>query len=204
MRPVHPINMSRLQSALWPKPMLSSVWASYGVLWSLQVAKVKSFLNIKSETAPTISSTSPDFIALQRSTENKDKKVSDTTSPTDISTSTKTKTPNLGTSQPSAKSGSEDGSKLLRGLPSIPQPSTEMASALTAFKRTLLKTWRPASVPAPRGTFMVSGLVQVSGPKGHCVLDIRAAYHPAEKRWVAIGMGVRRVQLRKQAPRGGG
>lgn len=50
---------------------------------------------------------------------------------------------------------------------------------------------------------MVSGLVELTGSKATAVLDVRAAYHPKENRWVAIGVGVRRLQARKQAPKGG-
>lgn len=79
----------------------------------------------------------------------------------------------------------------------------DLGSALTSFKNSLLKTWKFPSTPPERGTVIVSGLVELVGTKATCVLDVRAAFHPKENRFVAIGIGVRRLQARKQAPKGG-
>ena len=57
--------------------------------------------------------------------------------------------------------------------------------------------------PPERGTIMISGLVELVGTKATCVVDVRAAYHPKENRWQAIGVGVRRLQSKKQSPKGG-
>lgn len=180
--------------------MVWSFWASYNALWSLQLAKIKNLLGIKSEPASAKQRLPPGYINFHRLTQMKDK---DASGATGVEASPESKTPALTPPAPPSSSPRSDGAKLLRALPAIPQPGEEMSSALNAFKRTLAKTWRPASAPAPRGTFMVSGLVEVAGPKGHCVLDIHAAYHPAESRWVAVGIDVRRIQLKKQGPKGG-
>ena len=164
------------------------------------MAKIKNFLGIKSEPASTKQKLPPGYIDFHRLTQIKDK---ETSSATGVEASPESKTPALTPPALPSSSPRSDGAKLLRALPAIPQPGEEMSSALKAFKHTLAKTWRPASAPAPRGTFMVSGLVEVAGPKGHCVLDIHAAYHPAESRWVAVSIDVRRVQPKKQGPKGG-
>ena len=88
-------------------------------------------------------------------------------------------------------------------LPSIPQPSGDMSSALSSFKSTLARTWKPAGIPPPRGTFLVSGLVEVIGSKGLIVLDVHAAYHPEQQVWAGFMMKVRRISPHKQSPRGG-
>lgn len=85
----------------------------------------------------------------------------------------------------------------------LPILGQDMKIAMKTFERTLAKNWKQSALVLERGTFMVSGLVEIEGPKAKCVLDVRAAYHPAESRWVNVGIGVRRMQARSQAPKGG-
>lgn len=79
----------------------------------------------------------------------------------------------------------------------------DFGTALHVFQHSLIRTWKMPHAPPERGSIMVSGLVELVGSKATCVLDVRAAYHPKENRWVAIGVGVRRLQAKKQAPKGG-
>jgi len=198
VRPVSPMNVSRLQRALWPTATVLSLWASWQALWQLEVAKLKDFLNIKPDSDPNKPRFPPGYLNLPRLGQSKDQEASQSASTAPKVHSSET-SPAPSTALPS---GSER-SKTLWPLPSIPKPSTDMVTVSTVFKDNLAKNWRSASVPAPRGTFMVSGLVEVYGPKGVVMLDVRGAYHPQESRWVAIAMGIRRVQKRKQGPRGG-
>ena len=85
----------------------------------------------------------------------------------------------------------------------LPVLGQDMKIAMKTFERTLAKNWKQSALVLEKGTFMVSGLVEMEGSKANCVLDVRAAYHPAESRWVNVGIGVRRMQSRSQAPRGG-
>ena len=198
VRPVDSINVSRLHSALWPEATVSSLWASSHAMWQLQIAKIKDLLNIKSEPELQKPRYPPGYANIPQLAQPKEKDEAQSTVTGAEVSQAKTIPP------PSAAlpAGSER-SKILWPLPSIPRPSTEMTVASTAFQSNLAKNWKSASVPAPRGTFMVSGLVEVQGPKGVCVVDVRGAYNPQVSRWAGIVMGVRRIQRRKQAPKGG-
>lgn len=101
------------------------------------------------------------------------------------------------------KNGSSDRSRLLPITPTIPDLGGDALSAVDAFKSTFARTWQPAQTPPERGTVMFSGLIELVGPKGIAVLDVRAVYHPAEKRWCQISLAPRRFQPRKQVPKGG-
>lgn len=92
-----------------------------------------------------------------------------------------------GSSRPSLS----DISKILSSLPSIPQLGVDLDSAVVEFKRTLAKTWQPPHAFGERGTFVVTGLVKLEGPKAFCVVDIKAAYHPREGRYTQIDGGVK-------------
>ncbi|MCJ1478778.1 hypothetical protein MMC13_007462 [Lambiella insularis] len=193
VRPVSPINISRLQGALWPQATFSSFCASTQALWQLQVAKVKDYLNIKEESGSKRPRFPPGFMNVSQLPQKKD----------DDSSHPALAAPEERPSPSSALPVASGRANILWPLPGISKPSPEMATATTAFKNNLAQHWRYASAPAPRGTFMVSGLVELRGPKGTCVMDVQAAYHPQESRWVAIAIGVRRIQKRKQGPKGG-
>ena len=79
----------------------------------------------------------------------------------------------------------------------------DFGTALHVFQHSLIRTWKMPHAPPERGSIMVSGLVELVGSNAMCVLDVRAAYHPKESRWVAVGIGIRRMQAKKQAPKGG-
>ena len=180
--------------------MTSSFWASSQVYWSLQMAKLKNFLGIQSDSEP------PNQIVPRRyvkhpqllRTDDRQNKRKPQADPGVKEASQIAPSKSL-----SGAAGSADAAKGFPPLPAVPQPNGDMSSALMTFKRTLAKTWRPASIPPPRGSFIVSGLVELEGPRGMCVLDVHAAYHPKESRWEAISVALRRLQQRKQSPKGG-
>jgi hypothetical protein len=198
VRPVSSINVSRLQRALWPTATVSSLWASSQALWQLQVAKIRDLLKMKPDSDPNKPRLPPGYLNLPRLGQAKDQEARKPASTAPKVNSSETSPPPSTT----LPSGSER-SRILWPLPSVPKPSTDMATVSTVFKTNLAKNWQSDSGPAPRGTFTVSGLVEVFGSKGVVMLDVRAAYHPMESRWVVIAMAVRRVQRRKQGPRGG-
>lgn len=87
-------------------------------------------------------------------------------------------------------------------LPSIPATGEDFNLAFKTFKRVLAKTSKDSTLHGERGVCLVSGLVEVEGPKAVCVMDVRAFYHPGDSRWVSIAIGIRRMQARQQYPRG--
>lgn len=203
-RSVHPLHYAKLQKALWPTSIASSFWASSKTMTSLQYAKLKSVLDFSSDsqTSSSENSNAPD-LKLQRLSqqtspqEQKSAPGSDGVMPAGSSIF------NSAPGQSSTKPGSSDLSKLLPVLPSLPDVGDDTVSAVNAFKKTFAQTWRPARAPPERGTVMFSGMVELVGPKGVAVLDVHAAYHAAESRWTQISVAPRRIQLRKQRPKGG-
>lgn len=87
-------------------------------------------------------------------------------------------------------------------LPSLLGTGEDFNLAFKTFKHVLAKTSKDPTLHGERGVCLVSGLVEVEGPKAVCVLDVRAFYHPGESRWSSIAIGVRRMQARQQYPRG--
>lgn len=87
--------------------------------------------------------------------------------------------------------------------PPLPDVGEEMKEVVSAFKRTLAKTWKQDGELAPRGCFFISGLFEIQGPKATCILETVAVYHPVERKWASYGYKVRRLRLKHQPPRGG-
>ncbi|KAL8639472.1 MAG: hypothetical protein Q9228_003503 [Teloschistes exilis] len=203
---VHPLHYQRLQKALWPKPIASSIWASYRTMVSLQYAKLKNYLSLETNSEGSNEGAS-NAAEIDLSEIHKKMTPEKPESPSKAH-SEQPESP-AAASSGKARSRSSTGnwsSDLVRVLPSSSSVSGvdgDIASSVEAFRKTFAKTWRPAQAPPERGTVMFSGIVELSGPKGVATLEILAAYHVAEGRWTQIGVAARRLRSRIQAPKGG-
>lgn len=176
------------------------MWASFNTSLSLQVAKVKQYLKLDGASENSESSLPPGMTSLDQLHESSAKeesqppnrmdKLSDPESAEDGNTKEGSKQP-------------PEGSKILSLLPIIPLIGNDNGAAITAFKQTLAKNWKPPHDFGERGTLLVTGLVHVEGPKGSCVLDVAAAYHPEQSRYTHIMCGIRNFRPRYQRPKGG-
>ena len=192
----------KLQKALWPTSLASSIWASYKTMASLQYAKLRTYLKLSSEPESSTSTGSPalglpDIHHKTTPPKQEPSATSSSEQPAEGSASTETD------GQPLTGQPPSDSSKPFQLR--FPPPGTreDLASAATAFKTTFSQTWQPTHTPPERGTVLFSGMVELVGPKGVAVLDVRGEYHAAESRWTKVGIGVRRLQSKKQIPRGG-
>lgn len=75
---------------------------------------------------------------------------------------------------------------------------------ILAMKQKLMKSWKPAPAFGPKGSFIVSGLVEIETTRLWVVFDVMAFYDPTEKTWDEKSMRLlpRRLQQKKQGPRG--
>ncbi len=190
----------RMKNLLRPTAIATSLWASSKILLVLQVAKIKDFLNIKTDEANVNSKPPTSFISSSRlGNHDQDYQTGSKVEAASESKSGKS----VPAEGPLPERASSNPSNALPPLPPIPKPGEDISLAYNMFSRTLAKTWKRPSIPAERGVVMVSGLVQVEGSKAVCVMDVMAYYHPQETRWVGISMAIRRMQSRKQVPKGG-
>ncbi|KAI9834787.1 MAG: hypothetical protein M1819_002873 [Sarea resinae] len=189
IRPVTPQNYYRLHHALWPKALSSSCWASYKTLVSLQYQRVKDIFRINSKEQDD-----SQFGGIREKFEQQLGRVQE--------------------QKPDSNgpSGQQQPSRFPSWLIQDPRTATSsisplsntgMDSAFTTFAKTLAKKWRPPTFVPPRGSVILSGLVEIQGTDAMAVLDVKAAYNPKEAKWGGIMLGVRRYQRRRQAPLGG-
>lgn len=182
-----------------PFPAAKSLWASYSTFCSLQLARFKQFLNID----PASSKTGPHFpvdaVRVRQLPEDSSKQETQTRAQMNKMSDPK---PDVSSTKGPAESASSSGSsRIYESLPSLPQPDSDIGFAVTEFKRTLAKTWRPPSVFGERGTFVVRGQLELKGPTGACVLEILADYHPGEASYRTLGVAPKYILPYRQRPR---
>lgn len=73
---------------------------------------------------------------------------------------------------------------------------------ILAFKTKFAQSWKPAPGHPPRGSILISGMVELDTPKAWMVFDVVAAWDPKERAFDARSMklNLRRLQLKKQGP----
>ena len=157
------------------------MWESYKALWESIVAKARKILDMEAPNKRY-----PPGFALPKLEEQKEGGDEQSKS-----------------AAKSLVASSQSQGQWTKMLASLPLPGEDYAHASRAFKKTLAKNWsKGMSLEPPRGTLLISGLVELYGPKGFCVLDVRAAYEPRASQWVAVSIGLRRAQPRVQKPKG--
>lgn len=70
------------------------------------------------------------------------------------------------------------------------------------FRKKLAQTWRPTRDYPPRGSIMVSGIVEIETPKSFVLVDVHAHWNPKLQKYDAqsMTMNVRRIQMKRQSP----
>lgn len=198
-RPISALQVARIKSALKPLPVAKSLWAGGRTYCSLQFAKLKQFLNIAPKSSDTGAQLPVGTITLDEFREKGSKEEAQSRSQMDKMSDPKS---DASGTKGSAKSDSSDASKLYGSLPPLSlESNSDMGTAITEFKRTLAKNWQRPSTHGERGTFVVRGDVEVTGPRGSCVLEVVADYHPREARYMTVGLGVKYYLPRRQRPR---
>jgi hypothetical protein len=87
---------------------------------------------------------------------------------------------------------------------SLPKP-TALTLDLSTFRNTFSKEHRKnvMKLQPPRGTFMVSGLVEIIGERARMTLDVAAAYDPKLGKFVMLQAKLRTLTPYRQDPKGG-
>ncbi|KAJ4345730.1 uncharacterized protein N0V89_011865 [Didymosphaeria variabile] len=86
---------------------------------------------------------------------------------------------------------------------SLPDPNQVPTMNLAYFRLMLMKNRKPMNIEPPRGTFVVSGLVEIIGEKAKATLDVTAVYDPNAAKYVMLNAKLRTMTQYKQHPMGG-
>jgi hypothetical protein len=104
-----------------------------------------------------------------------------------------------------AKTVKADAQRLQEAKDNTPPAlQLHLRRAFVAFKTKFAQTWRPAPNYPPRGSILVSGLIELDSPKAWLVIDVKAAWDPKTKQYDPRSMHLvmRRLQMKRQAPLG--
>jgi hypothetical protein len=106
-------------------------------------------------------------------------------------------------STPSTNAGSDPTYHDRFGL-ALPKPTATILD-LSTFRNTFSKEHRKnmMKMQPPRGTFMVSGLVEIIGDRARMTLDVAAAYDPKMGKFVMLQAKLRTMTPYRQDPKGG-
>ncbi|OCK73746.1 hypothetical protein K432DRAFT_364472 [Lepidopterella palustris CBS 459.81] len=198
-RPVTQLNYHRLNRALYPTAVFSSIYASTKYLFNEHTRQVKQYfglpttsdqhshrhLNTGTAGAAKTPATPPPAVAEAEAAQR-------TTSPETPPA------PQQSTTAPSPGSNPKEKNVSIPEFTPAPPHF-----ALHIFANTLSRAWKPAPMEPPRGTIVVSGLIEVKGTKARMTMDVSGAYDPKTNKYVLLRAAVRRIQDISQRPMGG-
>jgi hypothetical protein len=217
--PVDSLTVFRIRQALWPSALTQSLWSFSKVLFWHDTSKIGDMLGM--QTKPQSSVDTILAQAMKRSPSQSDKPKQ----PAEENATPPTATGDRGLGDPPHpdpnraidKPPSEQLDALVKTIKTDDQRMQEandstppalkshLLQAFLAFKTKFAQTWRPAPNYPPRGSILVSGLIELDSPKAWLVIDVRAAWDPKTKQYDprSMQLGMRRLQMKRQAPLGG-
>ena len=197
--PVESLTVSRIRNILWPSPMMKSSWSFVKVLVTEDIQSIARFLGLQAGSHPTtIEQVLAKHAELTRLPPPPPKDSKDGPSPLPPLT----QTPGRATipTRPEIKTTEDEKTAIQRG-----PLQGHLTKPILAFKTEFQKTFKPAKNFPPRGSILVTGLVEVDSPRAWLVFDVRAAWDPSTKTYDPLSMvlSLRRLQMKKQGPLGG-
>lgn len=196
-RPVSALQVARLNSAIMPLPVAKSLWASCNTYYSLQLAKLKQYLNADQSSSEDSPQLPVGDIQIDQFGEKSPSKETQNRAQMNEMPAQKS---DVGSPKDSAKPTASNSSKIYQIVPSLPLPHSDIGTAIKEFKRSMAKNWQIPNTVGERGTFVVTGDIELVGPKGSCVLAVVADYHPREAKYKNIRIIFKYLIPRRQRP----
>jgi hypothetical protein len=114
------------------------------------------------------------------------------------------------TKQISASSSSSEASKIPDSAATtkgyfddlVPRGETNPVTRIL-FMRSMKKNQSKSSIEPPKGSVVVTGLIEIIGGHGRMTLDVSAAFDPKKGEYLMWNWKPRRVQAKSQRPKGG-
>ena len=194
--------MFRLRQALWPVALIKSFWSFTQVIVVDEAKRIAGMLGIRSSSPPP----SLEQMMARHQQLMKGPQIPSKDGPPTLAQPNGDATKAI-TAATTPEKSTVTGKK---------ENETEISAAamafhghffraILAFKAKMAQTWRPAPNYPPRGSILVSGLVELDSPKAWLVFDVKAAWDPKTRSYDARSMHLklRRMQLKKQGPVGG-
>jgi hypothetical protein len=201
--PVDSLTVFKIRQVLWPSALVKSFWNFTKVLFVEDSKRVAGMLGIQTQN-PQLQSIDQLLARQQqmiKSIPNKD-------GPSQLSGATGDASKSImkvPTPVPADSQGKDpDGEELGLGGKAAMALQQRFFAPLLAFRSKLKQTWRPAPNYPPRGSILVSGMVELESTKAYLVFDVRAAWDPKAKAYDprSMRLQLRRFQWKQQGPSG--
>lgn len=201
------LNYIRLTNALMPTAAFWSVWTSSKFMFMTQYYEMRKALGFDPPGPPGLAQ------MKERLEKARQGKGSDSSSTPQIGP-----LPPVGAEQSPKTASSPNGSEVKSKRPSPPKipldPSAQSSLtgdqsrrpvALSLFIHTFNKNASKITtqIEPPRGTIVVSGLVEVKGTQATATMDVNAAYDLSKSKYAIISMTVKKIKPMVQSPKGG-
>ena len=199
--PVDAATVFKIRQVLWPSAIMQSLWNFTKVLFVEDSKRVAGMLGIQTQN-PQLQSIDQLLARQQqmmKSIPNKDGPNPLPAGTEDASKSVmKVPTP----LPPGPQGRNPDDEELGVGEKIAVALAQRFFAPLLAFRSKLKQTWRPAPSYPPRGSIILSGMVELESTLAYLVFDIKAAWDPATKSYDSRSMQLqlRRFQWKKQGP----
>ncbi|POS86115.1 hypothetical protein EPUL_001586 [Erysiphe pulchra] len=202
-QPVDSGTVRKFQRVLWPSSMTISTWNFAKVVIADYLEKIANMIGFKTAAPPTL-----EQILTRHRQLMKGSKISPHDGSSlepqlypvgvDVSPAPSIKQPKQ--NQESSQEESENVvEEIITGL------RQQFSGPLSAFKKSFAKSWKDATPNPPRGCICVSGLVEIETTKAYLIFDVMAHWDPQTRSYdiESLAAGLRRIQLKKQAPKDG-
>jgi len=212
-QPVDSLTVYRLRSVLWPSALARSFWNFTKVLVVDDTKRIAGMLGIRTKAGPSMeqlinkqqqmmkgSLPNKKVPSLPPQAEAEGQATSNAKAMIKISASAKTRLRERENPQtPPEKTEETEVGPGTRTAMALHQ---HFRHAITVFRTKLKQTWRPAPSYPPRGSILVSGMVELEAPKAYLVFDVRGAWDPQTKAYDprSMHLQLRRFQWKAQGP----
>jgi len=204
--PVDSSVVFRLRQVLWPSALVQSVWACAKVMVvddSKRLARMFGFQNVA--PPPNMDQLIAQHQAMIKASGLPSPNPSGPPKPKQPQTlgdSQKTMVPVSEKAGVPGKESEEEDNSLTKATTAI---QSHFFRAISAFKLKFSQVYKPPPSFPPRGSILVTGLVELDSPRAWLVFDIQAAWDPTEKEFDqrSMRLKLRRMQMKKQGPLGG-
>ncbi|KAK6582143.1 hypothetical protein PZA11_005840 [Diplocarpon coronariae] len=191
----------RIKQCLWPSALAQSSWSFIKVMVVDDMKHLARMLGFRSGTPPA---------PLDQVLTRRQQLLKGSQAP-QLATedNTRAQTTAVATPPKGLTAGSSEKPALMgKGPEELEVGSAAMAlhahlvKPMMAFRTKFSQTWRPAPDFPPRGSILVSGMVELDAPKAWLVFDVRASWDPKTRAYDPRSMIVRlrRMQPKKQGP----
>lgn len=204
---ISPEQYHRMTSTLWPAAALSSLYATAKVLFNLNYQRARDALGIESKPAPGSPEAKYQNL-LQVIAANQSKTAEDLgktqTDPGASVAASDDKGMKSATREAARSSDAQDTQRIPWTIKApLPVGPMDIPIAFHVFQHNFMQKRMPTKMEPPRGSLVVSGLVEVKGSRARVLYDIQAFFDPKQNRFVTVNATVRNLKRWSQPPKGG-